>query len=56
MNELLQRLVKDAQLSPEQAQQAVLTIAAFVKEKFPMLGGAVDQIFAAGNAAEEDQA
>ncbi|HQR94453.1 MAG TPA: hypothetical protein PLK14_10925 [Sediminibacterium sp.] len=49
MNELIERLVKEANLSPEQAGQAVTTIAAFVKEKFPMLGGAVDQIFSAGN-------
>ena len=49
MNELIERLVKEAHLSPEQAGQAVTTIAAFVKEKFPMLGGAVDQIFSAGN-------
>jgi hypothetical protein len=49
MNELVERLVKEASLTPEQAQQAIATIADFVKEKFPMLGGAVDQIFSAGN-------
>jgi hypothetical protein len=49
MNELVERLVKEAALTPEQAQQAIATIAGFVKEKFPMLGGAVDQIFSAGN-------
>ncbi len=49
MNELVDRLIKEANLSPEQAQKAIETIADFVKERFPMLGGAVDQIFAAGN-------
>ena len=49
MNELVNRLIKEANLSPEQAQKAIETIADFVKERFPMLGGAVDQIFAAGN-------
>lgn len=49
MNELIERLTKEAGLDAAQAQQAVATIAAFVKEKFPMLGGAVDQIFSAGN-------
>lgn len=49
MNELIERLVNEAQLDPEQAKKAIETIANFVKEKFPMLGGAVDQIFAAGN-------
>ena len=49
MNELIQRLTAEAGLSPEQAQKTIETIAGFVKEKFPMLGGAVDQIFAAGS-------
>lgn len=54
MNELIERLTMEAGLTPDQAQKAVTTIANFVKEKFPMLGGAVDQIFAAG--AQEDGA
>ena len=49
MNELIDRLVKEANIDAKQAQKAVETIASFVKERFPMLGGAVDQIFAAGN-------
>lgn len=53
MNELIQRLTTEAGLTPEQAQKAVAIIAGFVKEKFPMLGGAVDQIFAAGAKEEE---
>lgn len=53
MNELIERLVKEAQLNPAQAQKAIETIASFVKEKFPMLGGAVDQIFAAGSKSED---
>jgi uncharacterized protein YoaH (UPF0181 family) len=48
MNDLIERLVQEANLTPEQAQKAVETIADFVKEKFPMLGGAVDQIFSNG--------
>ncbi len=48
MNELINKLVNEANLTPEQAQKAVETIAAYVKEKFPMLGGAVDQIFSGG--------
>lgn len=49
MNELIDRLVKEAGLNETQAKQAIETIANFVKEKFPMLGGAVDQIFSAGS-------
>ena len=48
MNELVERLVKEAGLTPQQAQKAIETIADFVKEQFPMLGGAVDQIFPNG--------
>ncbi|HEX8277434.1 MAG TPA: hypothetical protein VF540_02020 [Segetibacter sp.] len=51
MHEIIERLTTQAGLSPEQAQKAVETIADFVKEKFPMLGGAVDQIFTAGGSA-----
>ena len=49
MNELVERLTSEAGITPEQAQKAIESIANFVKEKFPMLGGAVDQIFTAGN-------
>ena len=45
MNELIERLVEQANLTPEQAQKAVEVIADYVKEQFPMLGGAVDNIF-----------
>ncbi|MES2004667.1 MAG: hypothetical protein V4450_09100 [Bacteroidota bacterium] len=53
MNELVERLVKEASLTPQQAQKAIETIAGFVKEKFPMLGGAVDQIFTGGSKNDE---
>lgn len=49
MNELIDRLATEAGLTPEQAKKAIETIAGFVKEKFPMLGGAVDQIFTTGS-------
>jgi hypothetical protein len=52
MNDLVERLVNQAGLTPQQAQKAIETIAGFVKEKFPMLGGAVDQVFAAGSNEE----
>lgn len=48
MNEIIERLTQQAGLTPAQAQKAIETIADFVKEKFPMLGGAVDQIFTSG--------
>lgn len=47
MQEIIDRLVKEAGITPEQAVISVETIKNFVKEKFPMLGGAVDNMFAA---------
>ncbi len=52
MNELIERLIREAGVTPDQAKKAVECIAGFVKEKFPMLGGAVDQIFKPGTLAE----
>ena len=45
MNELIDRLKKEVGLTPEQATKVIEIIAAFVKEKFPMLSGAVNNIF-----------
>ncbi|MEN9685702.1 MAG: hypothetical protein RLZZ28_1488 [Bacteroidota bacterium] len=53
MNELVERLMKEAGLNQEQAQKAIESIAGFVKERFPMLGGAVDQIFGGGNKSDD---
>ncbi|MCK9404234.1 MAG: hypothetical protein M0Q26_12625 [Chitinophagaceae bacterium] len=53
MNELIDRLVKEANLNQEQARKAIETVADFVKDKFPMLGGAVDQIFSVDHKEDE---
>lgn len=45
MNELIEKIVAEANITPEQAQKAIEAISSFVKEKFPMLGGAVDNLF-----------
>jgi hypothetical protein len=46
MQELITRLTEKAGISPEQASKTIDTIKDFVKEKFPMLSGAVDNMFA----------
>ena len=46
MQELITRLTQKAGISAEQATKTIDTIKEFVKEKFPMLGGAVDNMFA----------
>lgn len=53
MQELINKLIKEAGITPEQATKAIQSIAGFVKEKFPMLGGAVDQIFSAGSQPDD---
>lgn len=53
MHELIEKLMEEAKLDATQAEQAIQTVAAFVKEKFPMLGGAVDQIFATGSKSDD---
>jgi hypothetical protein len=51
MQELITRLTEKAGISAEQASKSLETIKDFVKEKFPMLGGAVDNMFAAAPAS-----
>ena len=46
MQELITRLTEKAGISAEQAGKALDTIKDFVKEKFPMMSGAVDNLFA----------
>ena len=53
MQELINKLTEKAGISAEQASKAIDTIKDFVKEKFPMLGGAVDNMFA-NNSNDDD--
>jgi hypothetical protein len=45
MNELIEKLKTEAGLSDEQAKKAIETIKSYVVEKFPMLEGAVSNLF-----------
>lgn len=45
MQELIDKLKTEAGLTEEQAKQAIATIRNFVVEKFPMLEGAVNNVF-----------
>ncbi len=45
MQELIEKLKAEAGLTDEQAQKAIETIKNFVVEKFPMLEGAVGNLF-----------
>ncbi len=54
MQELINRLKENAGINEDQAMKALETIKDFVKEKFPMLGGAVDNMFASSGRADEE--
>ncbi len=47
MQELIDKLVEKAGITPAQAAASIETIKDFVKEKFPMMAGAVDNLFGA---------
>jgi hypothetical protein len=53
MEELITKLVADAGITAEQAQKTLEVVKNFVKEKFPMLGGAVDNMLGT-NKKEDD--
>jgi hypothetical protein len=44
MQELISKITEKAGISAEQATKALDTIKEFVKEKFPMMAGAVDNL------------
>lgn len=48
MEELIQRLQNIHGLSTEQSHGILNTITGFIKEKFPMVGGAIDNLFQSG--------
>jgi polyhydroxyalkanoate synthesis regulator phasin len=54
MQELIDRLVAKAGISAEQAQHVIEAVKDYVKEKFPMLEGAVDSVFRDTSAKGED--
>lgn len=45
MEELITRLIQEVGITTEQAAKTLETIKEYIKEKFPMLGGAVDNMF-----------
>ena len=45
MQELIDKLKADAGLTDEQAKKAIASVKDFIVEKFPMLEGAVNNLF-----------
>lgn len=54
MEELINKLMSNAGISEQQAKTALETVKDYVKEKFPMMAGAVDNLFAAADKKEDD--
>lgn len=53
MEELITLLQEKAGISQEQAVKAIDTIKDFVKDKFPMMAGAVDSLLGSSSAEKD---
>lgn len=56
MEELIQKLQSLHGLSAEQSHAILNTIIGYIKEKFPMVAGAVDNLFQSGTTPADTQA
>jgi hypothetical protein len=56
MQELIEKLQNNHGLSSEQSQGILNTIKDYIKEKFPMLGGAIDNLFESHSGTTENTA
>ncbi len=54
MEELLNKITAEAGISNEQAIKALDAVKDYVKEKCPMMAGAVDKLFEGDEKKEED--
>jgi hypothetical protein len=54
MQELIDKLIKEAGLTDKQAWQAITIVKDFAKSKFPMFGGAIEKAFAKHAKTEEE--
>lgn len=53
MQELINNIMEKAGVNADQAAKAIEAVKDFVKEKFPMLSGAVDNMFGASSSADD---
>ncbi len=54
MEELVNKIMKNAGITAEQSMKALESVKDYVKEKFPMMAGAVDKLFEGGDKKEEE--
>ena len=54
MEELVNKVMANAGITAEQSIKALEAVKDYVKEKFPMMAGAVDKLFEGGEKKEEE--
>ena len=54
MEELVNKIMANAGITAEQSMKALEAVKDYVKEKFPMIAGAVDKLFEGGDKKEEE--
>ena len=54
MEELVNKIMANAGITAEQSMKALEAVKDYVKEKFPMMAGAVDKLFEGGDKKEEE--
>lgn len=54
MEELVNKIMENAGITKEQSMQALEAVKDYVKEKFPMMAGAVDKLFDGSDKKEEE--
>ena len=54
MNDLIEKLKLSVGITDEQAVKAIDVIKNYTKEKFPMFGGAIDELFSKYGGKEEE--
>ena len=54
MEELVNKIMANAGITADQSMKALEAVKDYVKEKFPMMAGAVDKLFEGGDKKEEE--
>jgi hypothetical protein len=54
MDELINKIMASAGITAAQSAKALDAVKDYVKEKFPMMAGAVDKLFEGGEKKEEE--
>ncbi len=54
MEELVNKIMANAGITAEQSIKALESVKEYVKEKFPMMAGAVDKLFEGGDKKEDE--